>query len=110
MGAMTSEPIPPIFRSFNIALVKNSIGRWQSKELEARHELEALVKQLPLHYSEAITLYYFEHFTYQEIAYLLNLSMGTVKAHLHRGIQRLRQACITREHETRSIDGTNAAP
>jgi RNA polymerase sigma-70 factor (ECF subfamily) len=80
------------------------------EELEARHELEALVKQLPLHYSEAISLYYFEHFTYQEIAYLLNQSMGTVKAHLHRGIQRLRQACITREHETRSIDGTNAAP
>jgi Sigma-70, region 4 len=69
-----------------------------------------MIRQKSHSHSNPPTAYYFEHFTYQEIAYLLNQSMGTVKAHLHRGIQRLRQACITREHETRSIDGTNAAP
>ncbi len=60
------------------------------KEEELR-ELGALLKQLPEHYRTVINLFYFADLGYQEIADLLNLPLGTVKSHLHRGIQRLRR-------------------
>lgn len=60
------------------------------KEEELR-ELGALLNQLPEHYRTVINLFYFADLGYQEIADLLNLPLGTVKSHLHRGIQRLRR-------------------
>ena len=59
------------------------------KEEELR-ELGALLSQLPEQYHTVINLFYFADLGYQEIADLLNLPLGTVKSHLHRGIQRLR--------------------
>jgi RNA polymerase sigma-70 factor, ECF subfamily len=60
------------------------------KEEELR-ELGALLSLLPEHYRTVINLFYFADLGYQEIADLLNLPLGTVKSHLHRGIQRLRK-------------------
>ena len=60
------------------------------KEEELR-ELGTLLSQLPEHYRTVINLFYFADLGYQEIADLLNLPLGTVKSHLHRGIQRLRR-------------------
>lgn len=60
------------------------------KEEELR-ELGALLNQLPEHYRTVINLFYFADLGYQEIANLLNLPLGTVKSHMHRGIQRLRR-------------------
>ena len=79
------------------------------EQWENRRELELAIAQLPLHYREVITLYYLEHFKYQEIAYLLNQSIGTIKARLHRGIQRLRHIYDTNIYERRSMNGPNAA-
>lgn len=62
------------------------------EDLETLRELEAHVAQLPAQYREAVNLYYFESLSYQEIADLLNLPMGTVKSNLHRGIRQLRKA------------------
>ena len=39
---------------------------------------------------ECVALHYLESFTYQEIALILSLKVGTVKSHISRGIQRLR--------------------
>jgi RNA polymerase sigma-70 factor (ECF subfamily) len=61
-----------------------------AKEEELR-ELGSLLDQLPEQYRTVINLFYFADLGYQEIADLLNLPMGTVKSHLHRGIQRLRR-------------------
>lgn len=58
---------------------------------EALRELGELLSQLPEHYRTVINLFYFADLGYQEIADLLNLPLGTVKSHLHRGIQRLRR-------------------
>jgi DNA-directed RNA polymerase specialized sigma24 family protein len=58
---------------------------------EARQELEACVARLPVHYREAINLYYFEGLTYQEISDLLEQPMGTIKSYLHRGVRLLRK-------------------
>ncbi len=59
---------------------------------ETRRELEQLLGQLPEQYSTVLNLYYFADLSYQEIADLLNLPLGSVKSHLHRGIRRLRKA------------------
>jgi len=60
------------------------------EDQERRQELEILVAQLPDRYRIAITCYYFEHLTYQEIAELLDQPVGTVKSNISRGIQKLR--------------------
>ena len=57
---------------------------------EYRHELERLVAALPERYRVAVNLRYFEGLSYQEIAELLGQPLGTVKAHIHRGVELLR--------------------
>jgi len=64
-------------------------------------ELEKLVIELPEHYRETVNLYYFEGLSYQEIADVLNIPMGTVKSNLHRGLQLLRKALTTQRKEVR---------
>jgi RNA polymerase sigma-70 factor (ECF subfamily) len=64
---------------------------------EQQHELEVLLNSLPERYRTPINLYYFEGLSYQEIAHLLNLSMNTLKSHLHRGIGHLRKAMTTQQ-------------
>ncbi|HLI70493.1 MAG TPA: sigma-70 family RNA polymerase sigma factor [Ktedonobacteraceae bacterium] len=58
---------------------------------EMRQELEELLKQLPATYRTVINLYYFADLSYQEIADLLHMPMGSVKSYLYRGIRRLRK-------------------
>jgi len=57
---------------------------------EVRRELGMLLDQLPEQYRTVINLHYFAELSYQEIADLLNVPLGSIKSHLHRGIQRLR--------------------
>jgi RNA polymerase sigma-70 factor, ECF subfamily len=60
------------------------------ESVERRLELESLVATLPERYREAISLYYFEDLSYQEIADLLEQPIGTVKSSVHRGLRLLR--------------------
>lgn len=60
------------------------------EQLEQRQELACLLDQIPAKYRICITCYYFEHFTYQEIADLLDQPIGTVKSSVSRGIRQLR--------------------
>jgi RNA polymerase sigma-70 factor (ECF subfamily) len=69
------------------------------EELERRQELETLIQHLPQQYAETVTLYYFEHFSYQEIAYVLNCQPGTIRSYRHRGIQFLRKALLAQASE-----------
>lgn len=66
---------------------------------ERRQELERLVAALPDRYREAISLYYFEDLTYQEIANLLAQPAGTIKSSVHRGIQLLRKSLRAQSNE-----------
>ena len=66
---------------------------------ERRQELERLVAALPDRYREAISLYYFEDLTYQEIADLLAQPLGTIKSSVHRGIQLLRKSLRAQSNE-----------
>jgi RNA polymerase sigma-70 factor (ECF subfamily) len=57
---------------------------------ERRQELTALVARLPDRYRVAITCYYLEDLSYQEVADLLDQPVGTVKSTIHRGLRLLR--------------------
>ena len=69
------------------------------EDAERRQELEDLVATLPDRYREAVSLYYFEGFSYQEIADLLNQPIGTIKSSVHRGIRLLRKVVNTQSNE-----------
>jgi RNA polymerase sigma-70 factor, ECF subfamily len=57
--------------------------------IEVRIDLIVALRSLRHHQREVITLHYFADQTLAEIARLMNLSEGTVKQHLHRGLKRL---------------------
>jgi len=80
------------------------------EELELRQELETLIQRLPSQYAETVMLYYFEHFSYQEIAYVLNCPAGTVRSYRHRGIQYLRKALLAQSPERRPDQDSYAKP
>jgi len=58
---------------------------------ERRRELEALVATLAPSYRNAISLCFFGDLSYQETAKVLNVSIGTIKCYVHRGIELLRK-------------------
>ncbi len=68
---------------------------------EWKQEIAMLLMTLPPAYREVINLHYFEDLSYREIAELLNLPEGTVKATVHRAIRLLRGALGTRMNEAR---------
>jgi RNA polymerase sigma-70 factor, ECF subfamily len=80
------------------------------EELERRQELETLIRRLPPHYAETVTLYYFWQLSYQEIAYVLNCSPDTARSYRHRGIQYLRKALRAEISERESDQRNHAKP
>jgi RNA polymerase sigma-70 factor, ECF subfamily len=69
---------------------------WQSDpeeiavEADLVHRVQAAVAQLPASQREAVTLFYLSGLTYQEMITALGISLGAVKARLHKGRKTLR--------------------
>ena len=59
-------------------------------QLDSEQLLEAL-GQLDEVYRAAVVLFYLEDYSYNEIAQILDIPLGTVKSRLTRGLQRLHQ-------------------
>ena len=59
-------------------------------QLDSEQLLEAL-EQLDEVYRAAVVLFYLEDYSYNEIAEILDIPLGTVKSRLTRGLQRLHQ-------------------
>lgn len=57
-------------------------------------DLQRLVAQLPEKYRQAIALFYMEERSYEEVARLLDLPLGTVKTYLHRAKKELARAVL----------------
>lgn len=74
------------------------------EQQERRLELEALVARLPERYRVAVTCYYFEQLSYQEIADLLDQPVGTVKSTISRGIRHLSTMLDTHQREGRKCN------
>ncbi|MHB0857420.1 MAG: RNA polymerase sigma factor [Anaerolineae bacterium] len=66
---------------------------------ERREELWAAVGRLPEKYRLVIVLFYQQELPYSDIARLLSLPLGTVKAHLNRARQALACALGARQEE-----------
>lgn len=58
-------------------------------EIHAAMDVNHLLAQLPDKYRQAITLFYLEQKSYEEVAALLGLPLGTVKTYLYRGKREL---------------------
>jgi RNA polymerase sigma-70 factor (ECF subfamily) len=58
-------------------------------ESGAGMDVNSLVEQLPVKYRQVITLYYLEQKSYEEVASLLGIPLGTVKTFLHRAKREL---------------------
>lgn len=56
------------------------------------HALRAALLELPIRQRQCVALRYYEDRTVQDIANLLDISAGSVKTHLHRGLKRLEEA------------------
>lgn len=52
----------------------------------------ALLERLPVPYRQAVMLFYFEGKSYENIAEMLDLPMGTLKTYLHRARKQMAQA------------------
>lgn len=63
----------------------------RAERLETREILGRAVAQLPPHYRAVIHLFHVQEKSYPEIAEILDLPMGTVKTHLYRARQALRE-------------------
>jgi RNA polymerase sigma-70 factor (ECF subfamily) len=62
-----------------------TIGRLQSDEVSAA------LQALPEEYRAVCTMYFIEDFSYQEIAEMLGIPVGTVRSRLHRGRKMLQK-------------------
>lgn len=51
----------------------------------------SLLQALPIQYRQVLTLFYAEERSYEEIARALDMPLGTVKTHIHRGRKMLAQ-------------------
>lgn len=61
-----------------------------SGELEVRLDLASAVARLPRRQREAISLRYFGDLAEREVAALMDVSVGSVKQHIHRGLASIR--------------------
>lgn len=58
---------------------------------DIRERLHDMIDQLPVHFRIALTLFHLEDMHYNEIAYIMNLPVGTVKSYLFRARKSLRK-------------------
>ncbi len=63
---------------------------WERRE--SAESWARLLAGLPEHYRRAVELRHVEGLSYQELAEALHRPLGTVKAHVHRGVRLLREA------------------
>lgn len=61
-----------------------------SGELEVRMDLASAIAKLPRRQREAVSLRYFGDLSEQEVAALMQVSVGSVKQHVHRGLASIR--------------------
>lgn len=57
---------------------------------ETSEYIKRKLMELPENYRVALTLYHFRDLSYKEIAYTMNIKIGTVKTYIHRGRKELK--------------------
>jgi RNA polymerase sigma-70 factor, ECF subfamily len=67
--------------------------------------LVALLAEVDAQYQAAVALFYLEEYSYEEIARILEVPLGTVKSRIARGIAQLRELVGHRARAARSTEG-----
>jgi len=75
---------------------------------EVRHKVEAELRKVPEPYRTTLILRDLEEMSYEEIAEVLQISLGTVKSRLTRGREALRQRLVPYVREVGSELGLTA--
>jgi RNA polymerase sigma-70 factor, ECF subfamily len=73
---------------------------------ESERRLAGLIAALPEHFRIAIVLRHIEGLSYAEMAALLGLPTGTLKAHVHRAVKQLQKALDILEYDGSNPSGT----
>ena len=60
-------------------------------------DVEVMLAQLPEHYRQVVTLFYLQQKSYDEVAVMLDIPMGTVKTYLHRAKKELMRLSAERK-------------
>jgi RNA polymerase sigma-70 factor (ECF subfamily) len=69
---------------------EQALGEWETHVSVGREmDLTALLRRLPEKYRQVITLFYLEQKSYEEVAAMLGIPMGTVKTYLYRAKKEL---------------------
>ena len=79
----------------------------QMEEREFRQTVEEQLAQLSQVERTVLVLYHQEERSYEEIAAVLGMPIGTVRTHLHRGRKKMREGLMARQHEGRVPCTTN---
>lgn len=61
------------------------------EKAELQRQIQTRLLSLPLEYRAAVILADLQGFSYEEIAYILNCSIGTIRSRIHRGRKMLRE-------------------
>lgn len=66
----------------------------QIERQDVSRAVRELIGRLPVHYREALTLFYLSQVRYEEIAEIMGIPLGTVKTYIHRGRLALRDLVL----------------
>lgn len=88
-GGGEDEDFDPVTIIEDIDMTRDPQAALAHKEM--RHLLDNALAKLEPHFRLALTLYYFDDLKYTDIAEILGLPLNTVKSHIRRGKERLRE-------------------
>jgi len=88
------EPIDDVAEG-NFATDPHLSPEAQAERAELQGTMRAAINALPLKHRLVVTLHYLQDFSLPEIAYILDLPVGTVKSRLHHARKALRQRLET---------------
>jgi RNA polymerase sigma-70 factor, ECF subfamily len=93
------EDTPELYLYAATGAANVPVERDPARDLIGRMSLESIeqaIRKLPVDYQEAAALYFSDELSYQEIAEVLNVPIGTVRSRLHRA-RKLLQKLLWRE-------------
>lgn len=83
---------------------------WTFVAFDDADQVHHALDQLPLPQREALTLYFLEELSMDEIASVLDVPLGTVKSRLHYGKQAIRKIICDGEEHGKPANGISRAP
>jgi RNA polymerase sigma-70 factor (ECF subfamily) len=81
--------------SLDLPVVRRAVERAEAPKPDRTPDLMRMIGDLPEHYRQVVLLFYMQEKSYEEVALMLDLPLGTVKTYLHRARLQLSEAAAT---------------